>query len=70
MSGRSRIELIGPGHQTHAGPNIQKREEGSEMHTNDVSIAEMESRSTTFASGDDGLGHRSFLRLRRQFDAH
>ena len=31
------------------------------MHTNDVSIAEMESRSTTSASGDDGLGHRSFL---------
>jgi hypothetical protein len=32
------------------------------MHTNDVSIAEMESRSTTSASGDDGLGHRSFLK--------
>jgi hypothetical protein len=28
------------------------------MHTNDVSIAEMESGSTTSASGDDGLARR------------
>ena len=32
------------------------------MHTNDVSIAEMESRSATSASEDDGLGRRSFLK--------
>jgi hypothetical protein len=28
------------------------------MHPNDASIAEMESRSTTSASGDDGLRRR------------
>jgi hypothetical protein len=32
------------------------------MHSNDVSIAEMESRSTTSASGDDGVARRSFLK--------
>jgi Ferritin-like domain len=32
------------------------------MHTNDVSIAEMESRSATSTSEDDGLGRRSFLK--------
>jgi hypothetical protein len=46
LSGRSRIDLIGPGRQTHAADPNTKREEGSEMHTNDVSIAEMESCST------------------------